>query len=298
MLTIASPLSNIVIPFFRTDFPSRVCLYVLDVREVLMKKLTFAFVWGVLVSLVLTACGSRDESKKQNVNAGVSNRDSIKVGMTYDEVEKLLGKPFQITRGANQTTYSSSVDISLLKERGVDDIDRRLRELKFIRAVAETAKDNNVWIEEKHIETTGQLIYVNWVYSDASADTNFVWLAKSFVPKKETVFVAPQYIVNNGTVTKEEFDKVGQLVYRTYSGSWIISKGEWEAEKKEHPTEMPAPKPAKKEIRNKRVVEGSVPGEIVKKFFIVRKFYCVLFDASSGRVVQSGFQPFYVNEMK
>lgn len=262
-----------------------------------MKNFIFPFVWGVLVSLLLTACGGRDESKKQSVDVKVSNRDSIQVGMTYDEVEKLLGKPSQIVRGSNQLemSISSSDDKMVLK-----DIDRRLRELKFSRAVAETAKGRNVWLFPHVVQTIGQLIYVNWVYSYASADTNYVWV-QNYETKTETLSVVDAYIVNGSVVEKKMFDsfKEGQPVYRSYHlGNWIISWSDWWDEKKERPGDVSEPKPAKKEIRYiKKLRQSLIPQEPIKKFFVVTKLFSVIFDASSGRVVRSEFQPFYVNEI-
>ena len=261
-----------------------------------MKKLAFAFVGGVLVSLVMMSCGSKDESKKQGVKAEASNRDSIKVGMTYDEVEKLLSKPSQILRGSNQLEMNlpSSGDGATLR-----DIEARLKELKFMRAVAETARALNVWPYPHEVKTIGQLIYVNWVYSEPSFDTNYVWIENKEI-RNETFQVVDAYLLNGRVVEKKWYDhfKEGEPVYRN-SEDIYLSKREWEEQKNSRPGTVWPVEPAEKTIRySAKQRQLTIPLEPTKKFYVVTKMFCVLFDASSGRVVQSGFQPFFVNEMK
>jgi hypothetical protein len=274
----------------------------------------------VALSLLLVSCSGREDGDRRVADVWALKRDSIKVGMTYDEVERVLGKPAAIGRGVNQLVFPdverlSLADLALSNPRIKPHISAEEQELEILKAKRNilathlallqdtTSREQSRWLMPHVVETVGQLIYVNWVYSDAAADTNHVWVQK-YVTEKETVFVASEYIVNGRVVTKEEFDKVGQYEYRTYdfqvlTKSWIISKEEWEEQRAIYGSDMPPPRLAKKEIRkSKRVVEKTVPGEIVKKLFIVRKLYCVLFDASSGRVVQSGFQPFAVDELK
>jgi hypothetical protein len=206
------------------------------------------------IVFVLVGCGQNQKNEGQfEPPPGdiVSLVGSLKVGMTYEKVEKICGKPSAIERGFNQLANTPDG----LKEASEAELD-------FIRAVVDTVRDANYWTTRKHVETAGQLIYVRWAYDKRHADTCFVW-RRSVTTARENV-PYEKYYINKKEVTKKEFDAAGSI-----EGKMSLTD-HWE-------TKM-------------RIVSSRT----YKEFYSVENKLCVLFDASSGRVVQYGFQPFYV----
>lgn len=258
-----------------------------------MKAPPLFFFIAPLVAICLGACGRSGEDKKPSANLITFKAESVKVGMTYDEVERLLGRPSQIVRGSNQLKMSlPSSDPNATR----GDLERSLRALKFGHAVAETASSSNVWPFPHVVETIGQLIYVNWVYSKASAETCYVWHYNE-ATKAETYKVPAMYLVSGVEVSKGTFDVVkdGQTVYFTRGREYLCSKSEWEADAKRYTGGMPPPVAAKKEIRYETKERLTiVTQDPTKSLYVVKKYFSVLFDASSGRVVKSDYEPFDV----
>lgn len=79
----------------------------------------------------------------------IEKTKDIAVGMTYDGVEKLLGKPAEITRGVAQLAEGSSGTQSA-----------------------------------EGIETIGGLIYVSWLFREIKVDTNYTTV-KVYKPGRE-----------------------------------------------------------------------------------------------------------------
>jgi hypothetical protein len=96
-------------------------------------------------------------------------KSDITVGMTYDEVEKVLGKPMLITRGVNELRWSDG--------------------------------DTVVFPASTEVHNTGELLYVTWTMYDRKTDTLHtfqLWDGKKIneVPVKKYYEVHEVYCVN------------------------------------------------------------------------------------------------------
>jgi len=229
-------------------------------------------------------CAERDSKPEKPL---FNPKDSLQVGMTYDEVERLMGKPTQIDRGANEL------------ELAIDNYS--LDELQFARAVAETSRIRSVWLAPKKIKPVGQLIYVNWIYlNDSRQDTTMAFRKKwkSVVTQK---IVGYKYLINGYEVPKEEYDLVIDTVYRTYPApeGWITTKEKWEVRKKNPPLPKPPDpeKAIKKMVPLTEDIHSSQYDGLQKHLFLTTSYWCVVFDAASGRVVNTDYYPFFVNEI-
>ena len=204
--------------------------------------------YAVIFCLIILGCSKLDSKKK------------IKVGMTYDEVEKILDKPNSITRGVNQLNDNSP--------------------------------------DKPSIETIGTLLYVNWVYNDSKIDTIFYQsLEIKYIPDT-TYKPINKYFLNDNEVSKETYyDNDTDSIYKNYKGE-IVSKylyyKYWLKYTKGNPPPI--------SLYRKRITKENVPyvkhvevKRDVKRFVTVQSVYCVLFDASSGRVVKSDYFPVSVN---
>lgn len=221
-----------------------------------------------LVLGLVSGCRESNESKKE-----------IKVGMTYDEVERVRGKPWQILRGANQLDLDS-------KELGED-------ERKSAYFENDSLSLPGAWVAREVVKTVGNLIYVNWVYQESRLDTHYVFYQKYQMVLDSTPI--RKYFVNDVEVTREEYGLVGDLAYYNLLGR-IISKEEWEKRQKMGPGLVERPKKARKEIVKAgfKATQREMKAGVGRKYYAVQNLYCVLFDASSGRVVASGYYPFSV----
>lgn len=130
-------------------------------------------------------------------------KPDVTVGMTYDEVEKLLGKPGQITRGVSQlSTDQWSDTIQAITNRirfgeySQGDLDRA-EALVDITAdsAARASGDSLIWLVPMNVETTGQLIYITWMYPETKVDTFHIF-QKVFVTETDTV--RKEFSVANG----------------------------------------------------------------------------------------------------
>src|SRR5689334_13309007 len=84
---------------------------------------------------------------------------SIKVGMTYDDVESILGKPTAIERGARTLSNRDTSGESL---RGLPPGDLMDFDIKKT-----FPNDSATQLYSRpRAETFGELIYVSWVYSN------------------------------------------------------------------------------------------------------------------------------------
>ena len=209
----------------------------------------------------------------------------IRVGMTYDEVEKIMGKPDQIVRGVNQLEYVSPSSYSLSDFESID-----LDSVKVALAVGDTS----LWSLPKEVKTIGELLYVTWVYKESKTDTNYI-LIKGYRERIDSVLTT-LYYVNDIPASKSEFEScsLSDYVRKQSSGKaetvgWatiadakeLIAAGYDRITKK---TKKQMMLPQTRRFR-------STP---IKKRFLTTDFFCITFDASSGRVVISEYQPFQV----
>ncbi len=209
---------------------------------------------------------------------------TILVGMTYDEVEKLLGKPKQIVRGANQLAPEPISSISL---EDLSSLDLDLAKSALSRG------DSAVWPTNHNVQTVGNLIYVTWVYEQARVDTHYVF-KKVFHPKMDTSIVI-LYLLDDQRVDKGVFETadVGDYLSRDYRGRYKVGTFGGKDKGKYY---MGATRIDKKVSRPEKLVNKTmIQDPSVKEYYFVQQTYCVIFDASSGRVVTSGFQPFAIS---
>lgn len=179
-----------------------------------------------------------------------AKKPHIAVGMTYDEVEKTLGKPSEITRGVSDLIVDNGWESSV--KLAVDSLTSGIYssvpdfmmsgiladvELDMIAAdsSARASGDTLSWIFPQTTETTGQLLYVTW------------WFPKT--RKVDTFHVFYFRPIKNPS-DKFGFDPV------------------------------------------------SIQKPPIRKYYAVVQHYAIVFDASSGRVVTSGYQPTLVAECR
>jgi hypothetical protein len=225
--------------------------------------------WFIFLILLLISC-----------NAGKRDIPPIAVGMTYDEVEKLVGKPKEIRRGANELDYSSLESLTL-DELNVLDIDSAKS--------AVSRGDSSVWAHKKEVKTIGSLIYVTWVFEKYDLDTNYVF-KKLFRMVKDTV-TETAYYLNDHKVSKRNWDKadIHDYMRTDYQGDAEMvtfggrDRGQYNLgyERIDTKTKRPV----------SRIVEYKTASGSAKEYYQVTKEFCITFDASSGRVVTSGYQP-------
>jgi len=220
----------------------------------------------ISILLICAGCSTSNDSKAQ-----------LKVGMTYDEVERILGKPGSIGRGANQIPIP---DISLSSEYG-DSLDVN----KDLRA------DPKYRDAPPHIHTTGQLLYVTWIYPEVKRDTFYC----TFFNLRRVQYAADHlvYHINGQIVQRWLYDEIEDLAYCDPSGR-IISEVAWEGYRNVG-RKVPRPTLALKTVeRDLGFRMERVRNPLNRRYFVIVEKFCVIFDAASGRVSQSGFFPFEV----
>lgn len=211
---------------------------------------------------------------------------NIKVGMTYDEVETILEKPTSISRGVNELYYDvNEIPYETLKKLNLESEVNKL--------------DSSRWIAPQNIRTIGNLIYVTWIYDKTKIDTFFV-VMNTFKEVKDTLTSRiPYYYIGSRKVSQSEYTKSDGYEYRLQDNS-LADKSLYDSYKKSGLYKLPQPKKVEKRIEyktNSSVTSSEVNDSIERKYYIVDYKYCVVFDASSGRVTNTGYFPFYVSQI-
>ncbi len=86
---------------------------------------------------------------------------TLKVGMSYDEVQKTIGRPIELRRGATRLSSIPAFDSAVERFEA--------------RAFIDTLSDNEAAIFDfPTIEDFGQLLYVRWIYSNKKIDRNYI----------------------------------------------------------------------------------------------------------------------------
>lgn len=262
-------------------------------------------VWtGIMVLLPVLICCTKSPSF-----------DQITVGMTYDEVESLFGRPEAIERGAREIKLDvddlSLSELSLINPRINPSAPRDDQQLEISYANLEilesqlkiledtTNADSSKWSAPYRIQTVGNLIYVAWRYKDEKVETNYVPVRQLKSGSVTDTIRIPHYLVNDKEVTKIDYDLVSDFVYRHPDGS-IIGKSVWQAYKSSGLFQVPQPERARKrvsiELKLKTESRDFVETEGRKNYVVVYRF-SVIFDSSSGRVVSSGYFPISVTPL-
>lgn len=276
-------------------------------------------------------------------------KPEITVGMTYDEVEKALGKPEEITRGVSQlSTEEWSDTISAITNRlnsgeySQGDLERPEAMVDISADSAARANgDTLVWLVPMNVQTTGQMLYVTWVYPVSRMDTFHIF-QKAFgmqtdtlrrsvsVPSgKHLAQVDTTYFLNNYPTTAELYRHASVGDYwgpafnlpmvkmvphdhyyktdlaiiisgvkktqntRTFmkAAGYSLVSGKHIETKEVYQTDYVST--TKEILRRNRVQKPSI-----KEYYAVYERYCVMFDASSGRLVSQGYQPILVTECR
>lgn len=210
----------------------------------------------------------------------------VKVGMTYEEVETILDRPSSISRGAKELYYDANeISYDTLRLLNLD--------------IDENGIDSSRWLAPHKVRTVGNLIYVTWIYDKTKVDTFYVLLNK-FKKGKDTLKITfPVYYLGSRTVSKSEYNKSDGYEYRLQDNR-IVDKSMYEAYKKSKLYNLPPPRKIEKNIKYKTNITVSskdVKDSVEKIKYIVYYKYCVIFDASSGRVTISDYFPFFVSKL-
>jgi hypothetical protein len=171
--------------------------------------------------------------------------DTIKVGMTYDEVEKILNKPNSIVRGVNDLIRSNN-QIAVIENYGT---------LLYV-----------VWIYKQEKIDTGSYIYLDY---NLAVDTSFY---------KEDKFYQGEY-----EISKEKYERIRatrekEKIDTSYSKKSRASKFEIK----------------KKTFNRFKVDERYEISTVFKVNYDIMSKLAVIFDASSGRVVDRKYMPIMV----
>ena len=237
-----------------------------------MKILYYLFLLNI--SLLYIGCSQQDKTSE------------IKVGMTYNEVEAILEKPISISRGANEL-YSD-----------VDELPYETL-MKLNLESSENINDSSRWLAPQNIRTVGNLIYVTWIYDKTKLDTFYI-VMNTFKEVKDTMRNnIPIYYLGTRKVSRSEYARSDGYEYRLHDNK-IVDKSLYDAYKKSGLYKLPAPQKIEKRIEYKTnisVTSSEVKDSTERKYYIVDYKYCVVFDASSGRVTDSGYFPFYVSQI-
>ena len=177
--------------------------------------------------------------------------NKIKVGMTYEEVEKLVGKPEELTRGFNELASSNSLS------------EYSLEELEALRKAADTLTSPNTWLLMKNVSNKGALLYVCWIYPEKKKERYRVLVPNS------TVFYEPETSFTQVYFLGDR--EVGEAQYAMAEDT-TLKRTAWKL---------------KYIFENERKTSVTLKQEVC--YVVLRR--CILFDASSGRVVRSGFYP-------
>ena len=237
------------------------------------------------IAILLFSCGE----KKENT--------TVNVGMTYEEVESVLGKPISILRGVN--VLSPEVDSVSEETTRVINLD-----------TTETGSDSKRWFALYKIKTDGESMYVTWVYEKIKTDTFYV-LYDNYKEGETITKKVPVYYLGDKKVSKEEYDAATGSLYKELGETGKQQYNNQTGQKTKVPvdsvqskqTKMKDPQTKGKLIekrieyvtktvgKNKAVVES-----IDRVNYKVEYKLCVVFDASSGRVSQYDYFPFAVKE--
>ncbi len=210
----------------------------------------------LLVVYIFIGCDKKDDRAKE-----------ITVGMTYDEVESIIGKPSQIERGTRELDFESKV-IDILDSSAAAGYEGILIKKYFPNDSAKQLRS------KPNVESFGQLIYVTWRYSNKNENSYFYVLER-----------------------KNVYSKIPKRVQRYFLNGTRVSKKEYEFEEWRQRVQLQTMEVKKHTDFGIDSIKVKVGIDTIRINYQVSKYYCVVFDASSGRVVKSEYVPYYVSEM-
>jgi hypothetical protein len=227
------------------------------------------FVSAIALVFITTSCSARKD------RIDLAGYSLISVGMTYDEVERALSsKPVEIWKGGSQIVYTeNSPEYASLD--GVNDyahINACLQFLELVKA------DTLSWLIPS-IQNTGQLIYTVWVMPDAPRKSDTVRVAIPLF-RADTVYKSSMsyYISYDGGIGWLQETQSEYLAHRARKEA-----GEFSENVK------------LKAVKNERIVHNKFAElKVGYAQYVIDSQYCIIFDSSSGRVVQHTYLPLLV----
>jgi len=241
----------------------------------------------VVVALLFFSCEKKEEEKPP---------EEVSVGMTYDEVEAILGKPESILRGMNELV---DVEETLEDPLRVLDTD-----------TIETKNEANRWLAPQEVKTSGEELYVTWVYDEEKIEDYYA-LYNNYKEGQIITKKVPVYYLGEKKVSKEE--------YNAATGSRYIEPGTGKQQNYEtggQKTKVPIDS---LKLKNPKMKDPQTKGKFIEKKikyvtktlgskeatvesvdkvnYEVEYKLCVVFDEASQRVTENDYFPFAVKEL-
>jgi hypothetical protein len=244
----------------------------------------------ITIALIIFACGEKE--KEQELEPL-----EVTVGMTYDEVEGILGKPTSIIRGTNELAAIEEIPEDPLKAVNVDTVD--------------TKNEDNRWLAPQEVKTSKEELYVTWVYNEEKTEDYYV-LYDNYKEGQIITKKVPVYYLGDKKVSKEEYNAATGIRYKEpgKTGKQLnnqtgqIKKIPGDSLNNKQPKKN-LPKTTGKIIEKrieyvtKRVGSMDATVESVDKVsYEVEYKLCVVFDEASQRATAKEFYPFAVKELK
>jgi len=226
--------------------------------------------YGLLVvGLMVAGCSDKPTSKKA---------ESLKVGMTYDDVQSLMGNPAEIKKGWTTLAFSVS------------------------------RRDSG----KVSVNNGGQLIETAWQYNEFKYDTT------CYFEKRDTTFqqartearIEARYLLNGNIAI--DYDSYVEL--KAVEVGWWIELEKIPGESKYHmstaiPQNLVDSHPGAVQVKTLSVARGevthSLPNDIVtsslppkRVYQVTESKFTIVFDSASGRLKSWGFQPILVQEVR
>jgi len=242
----------------------------------------------VAIALLIFACG---EKEKEQVPS------EITVGMTYDEVEGILGKPTSILRGTNELTAVEDISEDPLRVINVDTVD--------------TKNEDNRWLAAQEVKTSKEELYVTWVYDEEKTEDYYA-LYDNYKEGQTITKKVPVYYLGDKKVSKEEYNAATGSLYKEPGETGkqqVYNKTGQKTKMPDDSLKLKQPKMKQLQTKGKfiekrieyitkRVGSSDAVIESVDKVnYEVEYKLCVVFDEASQRVTANEFYPFAVKEL-
>jgi len=241
----------------------------------------------IAIALLIFACG---EKEKEQVPSEVT------VGMTYDEVEGVLGKPTSILRGTNELTAVEDISEDPLRVINVDTVD--------------TKNEDNRWLAAQEVKTSKEELYVTWVYDEEKTEDYYV-LYDNYKEGQTITKKVPVYYLGDKKVSKEEYNAATGSLYKEPGETGKQQNYQTGGKTKVSMDSLKLKQPKMKQPKTKgkfiekrieyvtKTVGSSeaVVESVDKVNHEVEYKLCVVFDEASQRVTANEFYPFAVKEL-
>ena len=261
-----------------------------------------------LLLLILNGCQNQKNQQNQKAptqevqpsQSAQLDLSKIIVAMTYDEVEKLIGKPSMINRGANEfenQELPESHDREELQSR----VDIAQHVLDYLQGPG--PHDSTFWLQQQKISNVGSLIYVRWDYLAQTKQDTFWTFQVSYSESTTISYSAEYYGLFDDIESVDPQDKVTDKYQ--FSDKKMYNYAEegkyYSVTPKEHSKEISLieqtapPHPGRKLLKKTTITTSSkhyVKNPIyTREYYVVQYVQSVFFDASSGRVRNVGWNP-------